>query len=74
MVTVVTIAIFREQAGETVGMTSPETSRADAVAWLVGRLRFEQLLADLQARAAAQGAPVHLQDAEAAPAAVRRAA
>ena len=55
-------------------MTSPETSRADAVAWLVGRLRFEQLLADLQARAAAQGAPVHLQDAEAAPAAVRRAA
>ena len=61
--TSVTIAIFREQIGETVGMTTPETNRAEAVAWLVGRLRFEQLLTDLQARAASNGAPVRLEPA-----------
>ena len=63
MVTSVTIAIFREQTGETLGMTTPETDRAEAVAWLVGRLRFEQLLTDLQAKAAANGAPVRLETA-----------
>ncbi len=72
MVTVVTIALFREHAGETPAMTNPDTNRAEAVAWLVGRLRFEQLLGDLQARAAAQGGPVRL-EAD-APAAARRAA
>ena len=70
MVTVVTIAFFREQTGETSGMTNPDTNRAEAVAWLVGRLRFEQLLTDLQSRAAADGATVRLE----APVSAQRAA
>lgn len=42
---------------------TPRDARAEAVAWLVGRLRFEQLLQDLQAGAdtdvaAAAPAPV----------------
>ena len=43
--------------------TTSDTARAEAVAWLVGRLRFEQLLTDLQARAAANGASVTLEPA-----------
>jgi len=31
---------------------TPHDPRAEAVAWLVGRLKFEQLLRDLQAEAA----------------------
>ncbi len=31
-------------------MTTTETARSEAVAWLVGRLRFEQLLTELQHR------------------------
>ena len=52
MVTVVTIARFREQRRRTLsGMTpTARRTRAEAVAWLVGRLRCEQLLADLQPR------------------------
>ena len=42
---------------------TPQDTHAEAVAWLVGRLRFEQLLADLQAKATANGAPVRLQPA-----------
>ena len=72
MVTPVTIAIFREQNGETAGMTHDETNRAEAVAWLVGRLRFEQLLTDLQTKATANGGPVHLLPA--APETIRQAA
>ena len=64
MVTLVTIACFREQTGETAAMTTPQTNRAEAVAWLVGRLRYEQLLADLAAKATANGGPVRLQDAD----------
>ena len=69
MVTVVTIALFREQTGETVRMTTPETNRAEAVAWLAGRLRFEQLLSDLQAKATTDGAPARLEAVAEAPAA-----
>ena len=55
-------------------MTIEETNRAEAVAWLVGRLRFEELLGDLQARAAANGGPVRLERADAGTAPMRRAA
>jgi hypothetical protein len=67
MVTGVTIACFRKQTGHALLMTTPETNRAEAVAWLVGRLRFEQLLTDLQARATANGAQAHLATAETEP-------
>ena len=50
-------------------MTTPETNRAEAIAWLAGRLRFEQLLGDLQAKASANGAPTRLEAAPEAPAA-----
>jgi hypothetical protein len=65
MVTVVTIAIFREHAGETVGMQTPHNDRVEAIAWLAGRLRFEHLLSDLQQRATANGRPVQLERADA---------
>lgn len=52
-------------------MTTTDTPRAEAVAWLVGRLRFERLLADLHQRADAAGAPVAIADE---PPAVRKAA
>jgi hypothetical protein len=75
MVTVVTIALFRAQTGETGGMTTPPDDRAEAIAWLVGRFRFEHLLTDLQQRATANGRPVQLEPADAAPsAAVPKAA
>ena len=50
-------------------MTTPETNRAEAIAWLVGRLRFEQLLTDLQAKASTNGAPTRLEAVAEAPAA-----
>ena len=74
MVTVVTIAIFREQAGETVLMQTPSNDRAEALAWLAGRLRFEQLLTDLQRRAAANSRPVQLEAADAGTPEIRKAA
>ena len=49
-------------------MTTPETNRAEAIAWLAGRLRFEQLLGDLQAKAT-NGAPARLDAVAEAPAA-----
>ena len=55
-------------------MTTPPNDRAEAIAWLVGRLRFEQLLTDLQGRAAANGRPVKLEPADAAPSVPVRAA
>ena len=70
----VTIAIFRERTGDTVGMHTPQNDRAEAVAWLVGRLRFEQLLTDLQARAAAHGRTVELRAADAGAPEIKKAA
>jgi hypothetical protein len=52
--------------------TTSDTARAEAVAWLVGRLRFEQLLAELQERVDETGQPVELVAAP-APAAARAA-
>ena len=74
MVTVVTIAIFREHAGETVAMETSSNDRAEAIAWLAGRLRFEQLLTDLQGRAAANGRPVQLERADAGTREIKQAA
>ena len=74
MVTVVTIAIFREQTGETVSMPTSSNDRAEALAWLAGRLRFEQLLADLQRRAAANSRPVQLEAADVGASEIRKAA
>lgn len=41
-------------------MTSTDAAREHALAWLTGRLQWEQLLTDLHDRAEAAGAPVDL--------------
>ena len=41
-------------------MTSPNAARADALAWLTGRLQWERLLSDLHDRVDDVPAPVDL--------------
>jgi hypothetical protein len=41
-------------------MTSTDAARDHALAWLTGRLQWEQLLTDLHDRAEATGEPVDL--------------
>lgn len=55
---------------------TPDADRADAVAWLVGRLAWEQLFARLQQRADAAGGPVTVDEPapRSTPAAPARAA
>lgn len=43
-------------------MTSTDTDRAEAQAWLSGRLHWERILADLQRQAETANAPINFSD------------